>query len=728
MSGPPPFKPNKLILTPDPKKPGGTKEYGTDAKDAKSYLWAGTIIHVDTETMVCSVRLDSGQGERHDIPLPAAGGGGPRSWAGIIPEPGTKVVLGWKKFGHRSFVPYITEFLTVGTYSAREYEPFSTVIPSEAKAALAEYPDLIDDPHVNLNVLRLKSRKGYSGDFVASSSDGSDFILDRDVYFTNRAGNEFRLRDSDQTTVLQTRNEFVSNAAGYYRRGLIKRNAFNFLPDLYPLDSKGKPATIIAKTHPAYNILLQFGLIKADGTQNFPNDPNNLLYPYMVMPDGQRISYITHGEQDQNFVDVPYGYIEDRTELRHISDGIMPVTEEGDGFQIDPPFPVFIEDVKGTVIGNDFQSDAGRPLYKRILTMRLFNNPDQATPSDGPIFEPVDLVTRLGIADDVALARLFRIVSPNGSNEYAFGVTKEGKVLIHVPKTKVGDPNEKGKSVDLNVAGLIKAIVGVDENSGNKSLDIKLQGGVSLDIGRMTDGTSIRLNLKGKITKIHNGNDAVGITNEEIYGGSTHRSVSASHLHVIGGNHIENVGAEKVVQAFSSALNAGLGGMKNNCVGDAVLTILGKTQEQYGKLHTSTYALGKNKKSISGVDSTTVLAGSITRTVIAGAGISDTVTAGGIKQTIGVGNFSTTVGAGNLTATVGAGNLALTASAGAASLTSSLVTTITAGMVAAINAPVVKIGVIVIGTAVAGVPGPPTVYLDPITGLPALGLPNITIG
>ena len=298
MKGPGPLPPvsrGPALPGRDPKHLSGAKSMSAASHEAMSLLHVGHIVHVDTETMVCSVRLDSMEGERHDVPIPAASGAGPRSWAGLMPEPNTKVILGFKKYdaAGRHHVPYIVEFLTPGTYMARDYEPFASVPPADAAAALAISPDLANDPHLNLGVIRLKSRKAYPGDYVASSSGGTDFILDRDAHLTNRSGNEFFLRDSDQTAVLQTRNEFVNNAAGYYRRGLIKRNAFNLLPDLFPLVDQtvptinpGDPTNGVDPTtgepldrSPAYDLLLSFGLIKADGTMNLLMVSARLVLP-----------------------------------------------------------------------------------------------------------------------------------------------------------------------------------------------------------------------------------------------------------------------------------------------------------------------------------------------------------------------------------------------------------------------------------------------------------------
>jgi len=721
-----PKKPG-VPMTPDPTAVGGFRQQTTDARDSKSYLWAARIVHVDIETMVCSIRLGTGYGEYHDVPIPAPGGGGPRSWSGSVPETGTQVIIGWKKLGTRSFKPYIIEFLTSGVFMSRDFEPFASMDPTDAAAALEEIPDMDNDPGINFGTVRLKLRKAYSGDFLASSASGSDIILDRDSFMTNRAGNEFRLRDSDQTTILQTINEYTNNAAGYYKRGLIKRNAYSFLPDLYPYNDDGSIPTTIPTTSPAYSTLLNFGLIDEQGNKTFPDNPTEPFYPYIVTPDGQHVAYVVHGEHESDFVDAATAYIEDRSELRHISDGIMTVTEEGDGFQVDPPFPTFIEDVKGTVVGNDFHSEAGRPLYKRVLRMRIFSDPDQRTPSFGPTFEAVDTIQDLGIMDDVALARLFKIQSPNGSNQYAFGVSKEGRVFLHIPKSLVGTPDDKGKSVDLNIQGLVKAVLGADENSGNKSLDLRMTGGVNIDVGRFTDGKSMNLTLRGKVRVVHMGNDANGLTREEVYGGSTSRSVSASEMAVVGGSSIENIGAQKAVAANSIILNAGGGGLKQLVAGDNGLTVLGKTTQQYAQLKTTTLALGNKTTILLGVDDKTILAGSKTTTMIAGS-LTETVVTGSVSRTVATGNMSSSVAAGAWSATVGSGSLALSCGAGPISMTSSLTNTLTAGVMNSLSASLNKIGIPAVGFAVAGVPGPPGPHLDFVTGLPIFGLPTIIVG
>lgn len=730
-------------ILPNMKTLGGARQQSNDSDDAHAYLWAGRIVHVDSETMVCSIRMETSEGEYHDVPIPGPGGSGPRCWSGNIPEAGTKVVIGWKKYAARggTYVPYIIEYITTGVFPARDYEPFSTTTPEDREATLQLFPDFADQTGARLDVVRLKLRKAYSGDYLAQSSGGSDILLDKDAHITNRAGNEFRLRDSDQTSILQTINEFTSNSAGYYRRGLIKRNAFNVLPDVFkrnlasnqaekPDDSyfgKGINKTI-SLDNPAFEKLHGFGLIKDDGSLNFPVDPTLSGwpgYPYVVTPDGQRISYVVHGEHDLSYSDTDLAYTEDRMEMRHASNGVMSVTEEGDGFQIDIDQTLpYIEDVKGTIVGNDPYSDEGRPFYKKILKMRVFDSSDQASPSSGPKFEEIDMVQSPHEADSMALARLFRIRQPTGNgNGFCYGISKEGRVFIHVPKSLSGEADDKNKSVDLNIQGLVRAIIGSDPNSHNASVDVKLQGGLILDIGKLDDGHSLRVKYAGKVITDYGGDGL-----EKHVGGSEYEGITGSKLSKIDGSSYKVIGGADAVDALSIGHNAGFGGLKQKSAGDYGLTVLGKTSVQHAQVGFVTKALAWTEMMLAGIDSKTVLVGSISNTVVAGAGILNNVITGSITNNIGAGNFTVNVGTGNMAATVGAGNLALTAGAGVVSITAGISTTIKSAAVTSITSPITKIGVASVGCAVAGVPGPPGPHLDFLTGIPIFGIPTIFIG
>ena len=701
---------------------GGILDQSLNNKLSKSYLWSGRITHVDYETMVCSIRFDTGLGEWHDIPLPAPAGSSNRSWSGIVPEPGTKVIIGWTKYSNRGFKPQIVQFLTTGVFPAREFEVFSSADPTMAKTALDILPELEDDPGLFLRPVRLKLRKVYPGDYLATSSSGADFILDKDVYFTNRSGNEFRLRDTDQTAILQTVNTFESNSAGYYRRGLIRRNAFELLPDL-GFDSETDTFDK-TKNPDAFNKLVNFGIIKSDGTPNFPEDADN-IYPFDVMPDGMRMSYIHHGETDVQFSgnEAPEDcYVEDRIELRHTHTGVMEVTEEGDGFQLER-FDPYIEDVSGTVVGNDPFSEDGRTLYKRILSMRLFNNFDaEWNPGIKPRFYAVDqLVRGSEDADTLALARLFKIKCPRNNNQFVFGITKEGRAFLHVPSSTGNIPDEKGKSIDIFTAGKIRAAIGKDP-SDSRSLDVAFSGGIRLDIGRSTSGHSIEVKYSGPIRQIFAGNDDNGIASQTTIGGSSYEATSGDKFVSVSGGSSEVIGGDKTIESERLTVNSGTGGFALKAAGNVSETILGKKDYKIALLQNEVYALGRVALTLAGGISDTLLAGAYARTV----------TAGTIVDTVAAGNYSQSVGAGNMSVAVGAGNLSLVTAAGAATLASTTSTIVASTGVTQILGPVVKIGTVPgpfgIGNAVAGVPGPPVVFTCYITGLPARGISTIFLG
>ena len=706
-----------------------------DDPESRKYLWAGRIVAVDVETMVCTVRGDTGTWERNDVPLPASGGAGPRSWAGCIPELGSKVIIGWAKFGMRGEIPLIIQFMTPGVFAARDYKLFASADPVDMENARKILPELEDEPGIFIEPIRLKLRKAYPGDFLASSSSGSDVILDRDVILFNRAGNEFRLRDADQTIVSKTLNTFEDSAAGFHTRGLIKRNAFNLYPDLGFDESTD---TFTRDTNPdAFDNLVKLGLLKADGSKNFidaPNDsdPDEPYYPFVSSADGMRVSYVHDGEHDLNFAQWGTCYTEDRFEMRFKSDGSLKVTEEGEGVQIEP-FTPEIEDVKGTVVGNDPYTDAGRILYKRILTMELFDSPQQQFREGiNPKFSAINTtISNSNEADTKALARLFKINSPKGSsNVFTFAITKEGRTFVSIPKSSGDLPQEKGKSLDIFTAGKVKGVFGKDTEEGI-SLDLSLAGGLRLDLGRDIRGQSIDIEFSGAVSQNFKGTDNNGISQKIIVQGSGYRATSAADFRSIGGSSVEIVGGAKITESLSQTERIGAGGAKKQVLGDSDETWLGRTTRQFAQPRLSTFAVGDVKNMIAGVDLTNVTLGGITRNVIAGAGIIDTVGTGNILSSVATGNITHGVGIGNYTVGVGLGNLSLATTGGAATLASTIVTTVSSAGVTKIAAPLVQIGgtaSVPIGGAVIGVPGPVAPHLDYITGLPIRGIGNVLMG
>lgn len=729
----------KASLSADPSAIGGNRTNFSGSDKSKSYIWVGRIAHVDVEQMKCSIRLDSGTGELHNISITAPGGAGPSSFSGSIPEIGTRVLIGWAKLGLQKYKAIILGYLTSSVVLGRDHATFSSIDPSEAAYAREVAPELDDDPEKPLQPRTLRNRKAYPGDFIATSSAGSDILVDRDITLTNRSGVEVALRDADQTIVSNSINTYSVTSAGVRVNGLIKRNAFNFLPDVYPVDTYlvDKPFDIspdayrtiaVSEDTPAFRALFEQRLIDENGLPNFRNE----FYKYVTESDGVRASYVYSYPLDNTstYDDHPdLAYTEDRLELRHTTDGIMSVTAETDGFNVEYNKNNYIEDVAGTIVGNDPYTDHGRKFYKKVLGARIFNGPSDKAVAPGLTYTDLNAdPLKPQLLDTVALAKLFKIQSPTSSNEYSFAVTKEGRVYLNIPSSITGAPEEVGRSLDANISGLVKAVIGADPNFDSTSLDLVTKGGINLDVGANSGGVSLNIILRGRIKKVYTseGDGSVPVLDDQINGsasrtvtGTAFESVSASKSTYVGGTHN--------VSAFGKLNNIGPGGYTNQVAGDFTNNVLGSESKTVALDSKHTYLVGQTVLIPIGLHSSTALAGGFARTVVSGTGITDTVTAGAYTTTVTSGTYTATVASGTMALSVASGPISIAATAGPISI-ASLTNTITGSTSNVFSAPTTKIGSVVTGVAVAGVPGPGGPHLDYITGLPLLGIPTIAIG
>lgn len=729
----------KASIAVDPSAIGGNRTNFSGSDKSKSYIWVGRIAHVDVEQMKCSIRLDSGTGELHGISITAPGGAGPSSYSGSIPEIGTRVLIGWAKLGLQKYKAIILGYLSSSVILGRDHATFSSIDPGEAAFAREVAPELEDDPEQPLSPRTLRNRKAYPGDFIASSSAGSDVLVDRDITLTNRSGVEISLRDSDQTIVSNSINTYSVTSAGVLINGIIKRNAFNFLPDVYPLETflVPKPYDIspdqyrtiaIPEDTPAFRALFEQRLINENGLPNFRNE----FFKYITESDGVRASYVYSYPLDNTatYDDHPdLAYTENRLELRHTTDGIMSVTAETDGFNVEYNKNNYIEDVCGTVVGNDPYTDHGRKFYKRILGGRIFNGPNDKSLAPGLTYTDLNAdPLKPQLLDTVALAKLFKIQSPTSSNEYSFAVTKEGRVFLNIPRSNTGTPEEVGRSLDANISGLVKAVIGADPNYNSTSIDVATKGGVNLDLGADSSGYSINLILRGRIKKVYTseGDGSVPVVDDQI-NGSASRTVTGTAFESVSASKSTYVGGTQNVTAFGKLNNVGPGGYTNQVAGDFTNNIVGSEAITVAADSKHTYLIGQTILIPLGLHNSTALAGGFSRTVVSGSGISETVTAGAYTAKVVTGTYMASVASGSMALSIAAGPLSLASTSGPVSI-AGLTNTITGSTSNVFTAPTTKIGSITTGVAVAGVPGPGGPHLDYITGLPILGIPTIAIG
>lgn len=460
-----------------------------------------------------------------DLTLP---GGGKRHFFGAVPERGDVCFVGWaarESSGTASSkAPVIIGWVPQAQWMGHEWLVHQAM-------ALGENMDTPSDRTVTSGTyerVRFKMRHLAPGNVFASSSQGSDLVLDENVLLTNRRGNEIRLRDSDQALVVRSLQQFHAMAGARVYSGMVQREArllpstlfsdgtywdtspqalddntprMKFGDSIYP-DGFLTPGVIFARDQGGTTALftedtggriqarldpfvfLQWGgIIDTRGfrTDNdLPGGVSNTVYGGKAMyrvgltPNGQTDNAIARKDtQDAPPIESLTEY---RIEVTHTSNGVLPVTEQTDGFdseRLPTQAPTdgnplgagkqpFIEWVMGSVVGNDPYSFLGRPLYGIPLRPQVLDPSGNVSPG---------VLSALNSPLKDHAATLFRLMSqvpgPNGATSASFtSFTKDGRFRAYV----AGGPT----SVEVATEGDLALSVG-----GRLVLD--LTGGISFN-------------------------------------------------------------------------------------------------------------------------------------------------------------------------------------------------------------------------------------------------------
>lgn len=474
-----------------------------------------------------------------DITLP---GGGKRHFFGAVPERGDICYVGWgarESAGTASAkAPVILGWIPAAQWMGHEW------IPHQAMER-GENMDTPSDRAVTSGTferVRFKMRHLAPGNVFASSSQGSDLVLDEGVAISNRRGNEIRLRDSDQALVTRSLQQYHAMAGARIYSGMVHREA-RLLPstlfsdgvywdnspqtvgDNIPRSALGSsplperyltPGEIFERglgaqssgfsladgTFPARLdpfVFLQWGgLIDANGYRidnSFPSGSSGVsntiyggkpMYRIGLRPDGGVDNAIARTDQ-QNTTPID-SLTEYRVEVTHTSNGLLPVTEQTDGFdaeRLPTSAPTagsptgqgrqpFIEWVLGSVIGNDPFSLQGRPLYGLPLKSQIRDPSGNVSPA---------MVSALTSPLGDHAATLFRLVSPvpgpNGTTSASFtSFTKDGRFRAYIAGGPVSVDVATERDLSLTVGGV---------------LNLNLAGGIS--INGATGPGNVGLNL-----------------------------------------------------------------------------------------------------------------------------------------------------------------------------------------------------------------------------------------
>lgn len=384
-----------------------------------------------------------------DLTLP---GGGRRHFFGAIPERGDLCLVGWaarESSGTASVrTPIIVGWVPPAPWMGQEWLPFSRYSPGEG----------LDTPKERAVAtglaerVRFKLRHVGPGDVLATSSGGSDLVLDRSVLLTNRRGSELRLRDEDSAFVVRSIVEFHAQAGTRVYSGPVQREARLLPSELFSdgtywdspipqVDAESNPVPSSSLGTSPFPIgFLTPGLIFLRGSPGTPKSAfeesvgttlSNRIDPFDFLQWGTFVDNAGFRVESRTTPQVVYGgkalyrvgllpggdlpvtgtanavastfesdptpesLSEYRVEVTHSTRGLLPVTEQTDGFDAERlPNQVptagnplggstaspFVEWVLGSVVGNDAFSLTGRALYGVPLRPVVFDTGGGVSP------------------------------------------------------------------------------------------------------------------------------------------------------------------------------------------------------------------------------------------------------------------------------------------------------------------------------------------------------------
>lgn len=715
------------------KRPGD--HFASSGRDQFYSTKVGIIIRVDELNMKADVKVLTGYGERSEIDLTQAMAG-PRSFWGGIPEEGSLVILGYRRTHRNLWESVILGYLPVGNKSGARFDPWSPVDPSEVDSDSVERVKELFGSTRRYKRLMMKP-----GNVGGMSSQGSELVLSHDVLMTNRAGDFFELRDSERTLVSQSIHSVVGESGVRTVSGPIRRSAFFLSPDVI---SEGRTLKSEDDSYYGRDELQNAGPgFDAGGDTKLANSEGELLeifndykqFPRTVYSNGRSVHYVPTSpavevEDADSAADV---FVERRLEMSHTSDLSPDVLEEADGFNADQKVP-FIEQVYGTVVGNDLTSTSGQRQYGKILKPRIFSDFNSNKPGRFTLEEVVRSPTDDLQAYTSAAAYLFQVRPPRQGTDTKFSVavSKQGKFYVSAPGSQVEDyiSGSNNISGEIDLKGALKLALGASRPD-NVSLKLNLAGGISGSIGHNSSGRAIDLSYNSSVRVKYRSStqDDEPSTASGVGGVALQQEVLGNRRFSVSGVALEQAGSKSTVvdggfrvAADRYNLNA-FSGFSGN-YGEKNEMVSGKSQAHH--------ALAVIETIVSGGKISTILAGGLSQTVAAGA-ISYTAAAGAttfnnpagaFNVTVGTGAIAMTTAAGAVTLSTASGAMSLAAGAGAVSLSAGLALNMAASTAISMVSPQILFGgpPAVLGVcrgAPALPPGAPT--LDYITGSPLLG-------
>ena len=531
---------------------------GASEASNPSTNWAALAIglarvkEVQYEELKCTLVVLTGESQVSeytgvDITVPC---GGKRHFFGALPERGDICYVGWgvrESSGTASSrTPIIVGWAPQAAWMGHEWIAHQAMSRGENM----DTPSARTVTSGTFERTRFKMRHLAPGNVFASSSQGSDLVLDEGVTLSNRRGNEVRLRDSDQALITRSLQSYQAMAGARVYSGMVHREA-RLLPSTMFSDGTywdNSPQTIDDNTPRGSELLGESripnrfmtpgqiftrtvgaseSLFAADGGEvparldpfvflqwggltdsrgfrvdsELPGGVSNTVYGGKAMyrvglANGHTDNAIARSE-NSNTPPVE-SLTEYRVEVTHTSNGILPVTEQTDGFDSErlptsPPSqgnPLgsgrqpFIEWVMGSVVGNDPFSFLGRPLYGIPLRAQVRDASGNVSPG---------MVNALSSPLKDHAATMLRVVSvvpgPNGTTASSFtSFTKDGRFRAYI----AGGPVSAEVATEGDLALTVGGVLDLNLTGGIRINGTAGPGNVGLNLGSATGAVVIQ--------------------------------------------------------------------------------------------------------------------------------------------------------------------------------------------------------------------------------------------
>ena len=521
------------------------------------------VVNIDYEEHYVTLRTVIGTEQEFER-VPAAmtyPGAGARHFFGAMPEVGDYCVVGWlpqesaEPHGGTA-TPMILSWIIPGVWPGRDWLTTAAFTEDEHSSKSSRDREEI---HGVFDQIRHKLRHIQPGNILASSSQGSDLVLDESATLSNRRGNEFILRDEDQAVITRALQQFTALAGTRVYSGMVQRDALRLpttmFSDGYRWDGDvqaiggtvlGEESLPVHGTAPAGYLLPDSVFHRTFDSEGKLNQAlyskPDYLDPYVFLRNGGYIDEDGIAVDSKHLNDAVYGgknifrvsqgsdanatlnpgastLTEHRVELAHTSDGRLPVTEQTDGFDAerlpdgDPDTPrgadgkaLFIEYVMGSVVGNDPFSGKGRKQYAMPLVAQVFDSMGGLSPRiEAARVAPPGKPGGTPLGEHAAT--LFRLTPPVGGLAPSWwSMNKKGQVKLVIS----GPPTEFG--LDVAISGGMRLAVG-------GGLELMLKGGIHFST---LSKASLRMRSEqGPVL---------------IYGGGTDRSEESTMERVQGSN------------------------------------------------------------------------------------------------------------------------------------------------------------------------------------------------